>query len=56
VLRDRGLSDPELLLNDASDVARRRRAIGEELEDAPPNRVSEDIERVHELDYKDRVI
>ena len=47
VLRDRGLRDAELALDDFADLARAALAVGEQLEDAPADRVSEDVERVH---------
>jgi hypothetical protein len=47
MLRDTRLGDPELLLDDGADRAGRHLAVGEQLEDAPPDRITEDVERVH---------
>ena len=47
MLRDRWLRDAELGLDDIADRPRRQLAIREELEDPPPDRVTEDIERLH---------
>ena len=48
VLRDGRLRDPELRLDDVADRAGRQLAVGEELEDPPPDRVAQDVERVHD--------
>ena len=47
VLRDGRLRDAELGLDDRGDRPCRQLAIGEQLEDAAADRVSEDVERVH---------
>src|SRR4051812_24418096 len=47
VLRDGRLRDPELLLDDGPQLTRGPLAVGEQFEDAPADRVSEDVERVH---------
>jgi hypothetical protein len=47
VLRHAGLGDPELRLDRRRDGAGRLLAVGEELEDPPPDRVAEDVERMH---------
>jgi hypothetical protein len=47
VLRHARLRDAELGLDDGTDGARGLLAVGEELEDAPADRVAEDVERVH---------
>ena len=47
VLRDGRLRDPELGLDDRGDRPRGQLAIGEQLEDPPPDRVAQDVERVH---------
>src|SRR3954454_16540557 len=47
VLRDGGLRDAELLLDDRADRTRRQLALREQLEDASPDGVAEDVERVH---------
>ena len=47
VLRHRRLGDAELALDHLDDAARRRFAVGEQLEDAPAHRVAQDVEGVH---------
>ena len=47
MLRDRRLTDAELGSDDVHDLPGRLLAGGEQLEDAPPDRVAEDVERVH---------
>src|SRR5262245_24223308 len=47
MLRDGRLRDAELGLDDRRDGPGRQLAVGEELEDPPPHRVTEDVERVH---------
>ena len=47
VLRHGRLRDAELRLDDGGDRARGQLAIGEQLEDPAPDRVAEDVERVH---------
>ena len=47
VLRHGRLRDPELGLDHRGDGPRGQLAIGEQLEDPPADRVSEDVERVH---------
>ena len=49
VLRHGGLRDAELALDDVADLARALLAVGEQLEDAPADRIPEDVERVHAL-------
>ena len=49
VLGDGGLRDAELLMHDATEVARRGLALGEQLEEPSADRISEDVERVHAL-------
>ncbi|AKF03537.1 hypothetical protein DB32_000686 [Sandaracinus amylolyticus] len=49
MLGDRGLRDPELAPDDRDDLTRGVLAVGrQELEDAPPHRVSQDVEGVHQ--------
>ena len=48
VLRDRGLRDAELARDDLAEVAGAALAVREQLDDAPADRVSEDVERVHD--------
>src|SRR5215468_3689103 len=47
VLRDRRLGNAELALDDRDDVARAVLAAGEQLQDAAPDRVAQDVEGVH---------
>jgi len=47
MLRHARLGDAELSLHDRRDRTRGLLAIGEELEDAPADRVAEDVERMH---------
>src|SRR5579859_1349754 len=47
VLRDGRLGDPELLLDDRADRAGGQLALGQQLEDPPPHRIAEYVERVH---------
>ena len=47
VLRHGRLGDAELGLDDRGDRAGWELAVGQELEDPPPHRVAEDVERVH---------
>ena len=47
VLRHGRLRDPELGLDDGRDRPRGQLAVGEQLEDPAPDRVSQDVERVH---------
>jgi hypothetical protein len=47
MLRDGGLADRELGLDDSSDGARRHLAIGEQFEDPAPHRIAQYVERVH---------
>ena len=62
VLRHGRLRDPELRLDDGRDRPRSQLAVGEQLEDPSPDRVSQDVESVHEAQdrrlrlYKSRVI
>src|SRR5262249_5363646 len=48
VLRDRGLGDAELALDDGDDVSRAVLACGEQLQDTAPHRIAEDVEGVHQ--------
>jgi hypothetical protein len=47
VARDGRLADAELALDDARNLAGRVIAAREKLDEATPNRVTEDVERVH---------
>jgi hypothetical protein len=47
VLRDARLGDPELVLDDRGDGTRRLLAVGQQLQDPAPDRIAEDVERVH---------
>ena len=47
VLGDRGLADPELGRDRIADRARRHLALGQELEDPPPDGITENVERLH---------
>jgi hypothetical protein len=47
MLGHRGLRDPELPLYDAPDVTGRALPINQQLQDPPPDGVTEDVERVH---------
>jgi hypothetical protein len=47
VLGDRRLRDPELGSDHRDDLARRVLALGQELHDPAPDRIAEDVERVH---------
>ena len=47
MLRDGRLRDPELGLDDGGERPRGQLPVGEQLEDPPPDRVAQDIERVH---------
>ena len=48
MLRHRGLGDAELGLDDFDDLAGAPLALGKQFEDAPPHRVAEDVEGVHQ--------
>ena len=48
MLRDRWLRDAELALHDPADVTGGRLAGGEQLDDPATDRISENVERVHE--------
>ena len=48
VLGDRGLGDAEFGPDDLRDRPGRALALGQQLEDAPADRVAEDVERVHD--------
>jgi hypothetical protein len=50
VLRHGRLRDPELGPDNGRDGPRGQLAVGEQLEDPPPDRVSQNVERVHEDD------
>ena len=43
----RRLGDRELRLDGGTDGPRRLLAVGEQFENAPPDRIAEDVERVH---------
>ena len=47
MLRHRGLRDAELALHDVADRTRGPLAVGHQLQDPPPHRVTEDVERFH---------
>ena len=47
VLRDGRLGDPELPLDDRADRAGGQLALGQQLEDPPPHRIAEYVERMH---------
>ena len=47
VLRHRRLSDRELVLNGRTDRTRCQLSVGQQLEDAPADRIAQDIESVH---------
>ena len=47
VLGDRGLRDPELGLDGGGEIARGQLTRGEQLQDPPTHRVTQDVERVH---------
>src|SRR5215475_253954 len=47
MLRHRGLRDVELRLDDRAQRAGRLFSVGEQLEDPPPYRIAENVERVH---------
>ena len=49
VLRDSRLTDAELFADHRDDLPRRPLVVDEQFEDASPNRVTENIERVHEI-------
>ncbi len=48
MLRDRGLGDSELMPDDVRDGAGAQLLIREQFEDAAPNRIAENVERVHQ--------
>jgi hypothetical protein len=48
VLRDRRLRDPELGLDDGRDRSGGQLTVGQQLQDAAADRVSENVERVHD--------
>src|SRR5690606_19835323 len=48
LLRDGRLRDAEFPRDDLDDLARCVLALGQELEDAAPDRIAEDVERVHQ--------
>ncbi len=47
MLGDRGLADPELLMDHVTHHARRPLAIGQQLEDATADGVSQNVKREH---------
>jgi prolyl-tRNA editing enzyme YbaK/EbsC (Cys-tRNA(Pro) deacylase) len=47
VLRHRRLGDAELLLDDGTDLTGRPLAVGEQVQDPPADRITEDVEGVH---------
>ena len=47
MLRYRRLGDRELGLDGCTDRTRRLLSVGEQFEDAPADRIAQDIERVH---------
>jgi len=50
VLGDGGLADAELALDHRGDRAGRLFPLGEQLQDPAPDRIAEDVERVHASD------
>jgi len=48
MLRCGGLGDPVLRLHDRAQLAGGTLSLGQQLEDPSPDRISEDVERVHE--------
>ena len=52
MLRDGGLADRELVLDDGTDGARRHLTVGEQFEDSAPHGIAQDIERVHVFKLK----
>lgn len=56
VLRNGRLGDAELILDDRAELAGGSLAVREDLENAPAYRISEDIERVHDLSIQPRLI
>ena len=62
VLRDGRLRDPELVLDHGTELARGVLAVCEQLEDASPHGVAQDVQRVHDAHtiithlYKQRLI
>ena len=56
MLRNRRLADRELILDGRGDVARRHLTIGEELQNAAPYWLPQDVERVHTIKLKYRLI
>jgi len=56
VLRDRGLRNAELRLDDAAQLAGRFLAIDKELEDPAPDRITEDVKRVHDSTLASKLI
>ncbi len=47
MLGDGGLPDPELAADDLDDLSGRMLAPAENLQDAPPHGIGENVERVH---------
>jgi hypothetical protein len=47
VLRDAGLGDPELVLDDRGQRTGSLLAVGQQLQDPASHRVAENVERVH---------
>ncbi|OLT55310.1 hypothetical protein BJF88_06645 [Cellulosimicrobium sp. CUA-896] len=56
VLRDRGLADAELRADVRRDLPRGPLPRREDLEDPPPDRVAEDVERFHVSIMEPRLI
>src|SRR4029077_727662 len=52
MLRYRGLSDRELVLDGCADRARRHLAVGEQFQDAAPHRIAQDVECVHSINLE----
>src|SRR5262245_22023220 len=48
VRRHRGLRDPELPLDDGDDITRAVLAAGEQLQDAAPDRIAQNVEGMHQ--------
>jgi len=52
MLRDSGLADRELVLDDRTDGTRRHLTLSELFEDSAPHRITQDVERVHTAKLK----
>jgi hypothetical protein len=56
VLGDRGLGDAELVADDGRHLTGAALAVGQQLQDPSPDRVAEDVERMHRRPEKQRLI